>query len=169
MRHDPILRPLCESLLHLLDLRFVFARLHPTASGAAPVDHLSIDKRYRARLGRMNLPVALEPWLSGVPTSDLSPKQLRSGAETVAVTALSFRSKSIPGTLILGATGSSHPAAQSGSDFIGLAHASRVLHGFISPETPGSGGPRRYGQNGLGGGHPPPPATPSSAGNPQPT
>jgi signal transduction histidine kinase len=127
MRHDPILRPLCESLLHLLDLHFVFARLHPTAAGTAPVDHLSIDKRYRARLGRMDLPVALEPWLSGIPVSDLSPKQLRSGAETVAVTALSFRSKSIPGTLILGATGASLPAAQSGSDFIELAHASRVL------------------------------------------
>ena len=127
MRHDPILRPLCDSLLHLLDLRFVFARLHPMATGAAPVDHLSIDKRYRARLGRMNLPVALEPWLSGAPASDLSPKQLRSGTETVAVTALSFRSKSIPGTLLLGATGASLSVVQSGSDFIGLAHASRVL------------------------------------------
>ena len=127
MRSNPNLHTLCESLLQLLDLRFVFARLHPASGGSAPVDHLSIDERYRARLGRMNLPVALEPWLSGLPPSDLSPKQLRLGTETLAVTALNFRSKIIPGTLILGASHHGLPVLHGGSDFIGLAHASRVL------------------------------------------
>src|SRR5579859_2750344 len=127
MRLNMNLRPLCDSLLHLLDLRFVFARLHPASRRSAPVDHLSIDERYRARLGRTSLPLALEPWLSGMPASDLSPKQLRLGAETLTVTALNFRSKIIPGTLILGASHHGLPMLHGGSDFIGLAHASRVL------------------------------------------
>lgn len=158
----PILGALGESLLNLLDLRFVFVRLHPTAQGAAAGDHLSIDNRYRARIRRTSLAVALEPWLSAAPASDLSPGQLRVGAETFTITSLSFSSKIIPGTLIFGATRSSFPTpfealllkaaageaalalleehyeqtrepselaamVQSGSDFIGLAHASRVL------------------------------------------
>lgn len=43
------------------------------------------------------------------------------------ITALNFRSKIIPGTLILGASHHGHPMLHDGSDFIGLAHASRVL------------------------------------------
>jgi C4-dicarboxylate-specific signal transduction histidine kinase len=62
-----------------------------------------------------------------MPASDLSPKQLRLGTETFNVTALNFRSKSIPGTLILGAAQHGLPMLHGGSDFIGLAHASRVL------------------------------------------
>jgi signal transduction histidine kinase len=133
MQHkDPkskvILASLCDSLLHLLDLRFVFGRLHPTARRSAPIDHLSIAKRWRARTGRTHLPVALEPWLTGHSSPDSSPGHVRLGAETVMVTALSFRSKIIPGTLILGAPSRKlSTKVQSGSDVIGLAHASRVL------------------------------------------
>src|SRR5579859_8068259 len=90
-----ILYALSETLMHLLDLRFVFARLHPVTQGA-PRDHLSITSHYRDRTERSSLAAALEPWLARAATSDLSPGQLRIGAETVTLTSLSSRSKIIP-------------------------------------------------------------------------
>jgi signal transduction histidine kinase len=158
----PILGTLGDSLLHLLDLRFVFIRLHATAQGTATDDHLSIDNRFRTRMGHTNLAVELQPWLSGTSATDLSPERVRLGTEAVTLTTLSFKSKIIPSTLIFGAKRASFPTPfealllqaaageavlalledryeqtreprelaamlQSGSDFIGLAHASRVL------------------------------------------
>jgi len=156
-----ILSALSDTLMHLLDLRFVFARLHPMTHGA-PRDHLSINSHYRDRTERSSLAAALEPWLSRASTSDLRPSQLQIGAETVTITSLSSRSKIIPATLVVGAMRPTFPTpydelllqatvgqamlalmeetrehdreshepaaiAQNGSDFIGLAHASRVL------------------------------------------
>jgi signal transduction histidine kinase len=155
-----ILTALGETLMRLLDLRFVFARLHPRTQGA-PRDHLSVNARYRDRTERTSLAVALEPWLSAA-TADLSPGQLQVGNETVTITSLSSRSKIIPARLVIGAMRPTFPTpydellikatvgeamlalleeshdpsreprelpalAQNGSDFIGLAHASRVL------------------------------------------
>lgn len=158
---SPIPGTLAEALLHLLDLRFVFVRLHPI-SGGAPNDHLTVHGRYRTRIERKSFTVTLEPWLSRTPTSDLRPRRLRIGAETVTVTSLSLGSRIIPGTLIVGAMRATFPTpfeelllqtaacqaalalledrhqqinesrevaatAQKSSDFMGLAHASRVL------------------------------------------
>jgi signal transduction histidine kinase len=152
---------LAEALLHLLDLSFVFLRLHATSTGA-PGDHLSIHKRYRTRIARASLTVTLEPWLSRVPTPDLRPGPLRIGNQTVTIISLSLGSRIIPGTLIVGTaratfptpyealllqTAAGHAAlalledsyeqtreprdlaarVHNSSDFMGLAHASRVL------------------------------------------
>jgi signal transduction histidine kinase len=157
----PIPAVLADALLNLLDLSFVWVRLHATAGGTSS-DYLSVHRRYRTRIARANLAAQLESWLSPAPTSDLSPGLLQMGNQTVTITSLSLGSRIVPGTLLVGTTRTTFPTpseslllqaaagraalalvednyegtreprdraarVDNSSDFIGLAHASRVL------------------------------------------
>lgn len=94
-----IVRSLSDALLRMLDLSFVFARLSFPPAGASS-DFVVLDRR--CRIGSDDLTVALQPWLSNVPSPgsrlDLGPL----GPRVSSVRVLELGSKSL-GTLIVGA------------------------------------------------------------------
>lgn len=93
--------PLCNRLLHLLDLRFVFARLTATAQ-AARRDIVGIHHRYSDRIEPGALAAVLEPWLARRPDVGSSFRYPPIGPEVLSIAVLEFGPKASPGKLVVG-------------------------------------------------------------------
>jgi PAS domain S-box-containing protein len=96
---DSIVGTLTAALLRMLDLRFVFVRLHDT-TGNLSHDFLRIDNRYR--LGNNDITVALQPWLSDPDTAGQRLVYEPLGTRALSVTAVELGSSGL-GRLIVGA------------------------------------------------------------------
>ena len=93
---------LCDTLLRMLDLRLVFARIR-TAVGSLHRDIVSINHRHSDRIQTPALVAALEPWLERRPDAGQSLEYAPIGPEALTITVLEFGSRSAPGMLIVGA------------------------------------------------------------------
>jgi C4-dicarboxylate-specific signal transduction histidine kinase len=102
---DSIVDTLATALLRMLDLRFVFVRLHDTTRELSH-DFLRLDRRYR--IGNEDITVALQPWLSeGAMGQRLDYAPL--GDRALSVTALELGSSGL-GRLIVGAARDRFPS-----------------------------------------------------------
>ena len=96
---DSIIATLAAALLRMLDLRFVFVRLHDTTRNL-PRDFLRVDSRYP--IGNDDITVALQPWLSGPKAAGQRLDYPPLGAPALSITVLELGSSSL-GRLIVGA------------------------------------------------------------------
>jgi len=96
---DSIVDTLAAALLRMLDLRFVFVRLHDT-TGHPSRDFLRVDNGYR--LGNDDITVALQPWLSGPGAAGQRLDYEPLGSRALSVTTLELGSAGL-GRLVVGA------------------------------------------------------------------
>jgi PAS domain S-box-containing protein len=99
---------LCGTLLRMLDLRLVFARIR-SAVGSLHRDIVSIEHRYSDRVDLPALTAALEPWLARSPEATPTLQYLPVGPDVLSITVLEFGSGSTASTLVVAAARPNFP------------------------------------------------------------
>lgn len=99
---------LCDTLLRMLDLGLVCARIR-SAVGSLNRDILSINDRYSDRLQVPALTAALEPWLTRSPEAGATFRYPPIGPEVLSITALQLGSGSASSVLIVAAARANFP------------------------------------------------------------